>query len=159
MKPLKNPLKEQLENIILKKSLESSDFERKLGGIEERKTNWTNAITHLYSNVLKWLEPLSTQKSKIRIERYPIIINEDFIGEYHTEKMTVSVGFDKINFIPVGTNIIGAVGRIDLIGPNTKLLLILKNWNTWEITDYYNKNVETKLTKTSFYKYFLALIK
>ncbi len=41
-------------------------------------------------------------------------LHEEFIGRYAVETMTLDIGLNKIEFDPVGTNVIGAKGRVDV---------------------------------------------
>lgn len=48
------------------------------------------------------------------IEREKISISEDALGLYNTEKCKLTMGSEKIEFVPIGTILLGTDGRIDL---------------------------------------------
>ena len=54
---------------------------------------------------------------KIRVKCTPKQISEEHIGSYEAQSLEVQIGPARIGFDPVGTNLIGARGRVDMHGP------------------------------------------
>jgi hypothetical protein len=95
-----------------------------------RKKIWIDSINSLYNEVTKWLSPL---KKEVKIHKTSVAITEDHIGTYEIDILHLLIGKDKVSFIPKGTLIIGANGRIEVLGPKSSQTLILNKENTWEI--------------------------
>ena len=87
-----------------------------------RRADWLGSLEKLYGDMGKSLEPFG---QKIRIEHAPIQLKEDYLGTYATEKLTFTIGHDKIEAKPIGTLLIGAKGRVDLSGPRKTLRIVL----------------------------------
>ncbi len=52
-------------------------------------------------------------------------INEEYLGSYETKKLILNFNSDTVIFTPVGRNIIGARGRIDMEGKAGKVKFVL----------------------------------
>jgi hypothetical protein len=102
---------------------------------EERKQEWLKRLADFYSEVEKYLAEY-IQSGKISIESSSISINEPHIGYYMAESKTILLGSDKIQLCPIGTVLIGATGRVDMIGPagTVKFILTGKNSNGIKIS-------------------------
>jgi len=94
----------------------------------ERLQDWQTHINHFYENVEVFLQPyLDKGKISIRYGRKKIL--EDVFGEYEVDTAAIQLGPNLIRLEPIGSIIIGAQGRLDMIGPNgvVKFLLVDKN--------------------------------
>ena len=91
---------------------------------DKRRDDWLRDVETLYSRVESML---SEYLSDGRIEKAyePITINEERLGSYGTRKLMLRIGLDEIEFVPVGTVIFGAWGRVDLVGPAGRAKLVL----------------------------------
>lgn len=92
----------------------------------KEKDCFIKEIENFYSQVNEFVEPY---KEKIRIHNEDYTINEDYLGSYQTIKMILHIKNNDIVFTPIGTNLIGAWGRIDMEGKNgvVKFVLVPKN--------------------------------
>ena len=54
-----------------------------------------------------------------------IQISEEYLGNYGAEKLTIQIGIDKVVAKPIGRMMIGAAGRVDLIGARGMLRIVL----------------------------------
>ncbi len=54
-----------------------------------------------------------------------IMVHEELLGEYAMPSLVLRLGNDRIQFIPVGTILIGTPGRIDMICNGRKAMFIL----------------------------------
>jgi len=104
-----------LEEIIKKKHKEQASD---LADFAERKKLWLKSVDKFYQKVIKWLKPYS-EKGLLKIDYKKIIKNEQYIGEYEIEEMILAISNEIVKFDPIGTFIIGAHGRIDMIGNGT----------------------------------------
>jgi len=82
---------------------------------EEKKSFFIEKVEEFYNIIDKYLEPY---KDKIEIKDSEIIINEEKLGSYKVKKRVLTIKNAIVEFIPVGTILIGALGRIDMEGPN-----------------------------------------
>ena len=100
---------------------------------QARKDNWVRNISELYGVVRKWLEPLEKEgvlhflSSRIRLQ-------EEQIGDYEVEVLTILIGKQKVSFYPKGALIIGAEGRVDIRG-QAAVRTIIFNDGRWQIVE------------------------
>ena len=103
---------------------------------KERKIDWRPKLeawkTHvdsLYSTIEGWLKPAS-DKHYLNVTRQIMTLNEEYAGSYQIQKLILLIGTKKIDVLPIGMNVIGARGRVDVVGPkgqNVMLLLLGEN--------------------------------
>lgn len=90
----------------------------------ERRRWWLGQLDKLIDNINKWLSPLNGQTDIAFVKkRYPI--HEEKLGSYEADGLVVNFVNASLEFKPVGSVIIGGYGRVDVIGPEGKALLIL----------------------------------
>jgi hypothetical protein len=77
---------------------------------------WRTAIQDFYKKVDTFLESYRAN-GKIQVERKKKTMSEDLLGQYETETYAISLGQNSIRLEPIGYFVIGAKGRIDMIGP------------------------------------------
>lgn len=58
---------------------------------------------------------------------------EEYIGSYEIDNYIIEANNILIKFFPVGTIIIGAFGRVNMLLPNDTVKLVLQDWNDWRI--------------------------
>ena len=75
---------------------------------EERKQYFIEKVDEFYSIIDGYLKPY---RDKIKIQDNKITIYEDKLGSYEVKKRNVIIKDNIVEFIPVGTNLIGAWGR------------------------------------------------
>lgn len=85
---------------------------------------WNLEIQKLYSQVEIWLKT-SLQKNYVTLDKKPIQLEEEGPGKYTVESLEILVGKGKIIFEPIGMFIIGARGRVDILGPYGKKEMLL----------------------------------
>ncbi len=66
------------------------------------------------------------QAGGVRLDYRDIELNEENIGSYTARQMILRIGRQEITMTPVGTLLIGAKGRVEVVGPagRTRLLLV-----------------------------------
>lgn len=106
--------KEEFEKVLDRKARAST--EEPPIDWEARKRDWLENLEQLYLTIEGYLEQFR-ESGKIRIEKAMVSLQEDYIGEYQAESMTILLGSDKVILTPVGTMLIGAKGRVDMAGP------------------------------------------
>lgn len=83
---------------------------------QSEKTAWLAALEDFYSKVEEFLQPYIAQK-KIHLDFGSLVLDEEGIGQYPARHASIRFGSNQIRLEPVGTNLIGAKGRVDLVGP------------------------------------------
>jgi len=118
--------------------------------IEERKAIWLNSLESLYIKIKIWLQDLD-----VKIEERQDSIYEQFAGEYKVPVLVINFLElnENIGFFPIGMFVLGADGKVEVAGRFSKVSLIEKSWDKWEILKITPGNVErTELTEENFYK-------
>lgn len=89
----------------------------------EKKDNWLKKLNMLYADIESWLNDF--EKDVVSIEYIDKEMNEEHIGMYSARKMILRIASEQVVLNPVRTVIIGAVGRVDMIGNNGKVRFVL----------------------------------
>jgi hypothetical protein len=66
----------------------------------------------------------SVAEGLMTIEREQISICEDSLGRYNTEKCRLIMGAEKIEFVPIGTVLLGTDGRIDMVYKRNEVMFV-----------------------------------
>lgn len=87
-----------------------------------RKDQWLDQLTKLLSGIKAELIAAGLPDEDLRLIKYSL--NEESIGQYAAPGLTVRLGANEVVFIPKGCRIIGALGRVDVMGPRGRVKLI-----------------------------------
>lgn len=90
----------------------------------KNREDWLNHLSEFYTLTSGFIDAYLTN-GQIQIAYGRKRIVEEYIGEYEAKTATITIGKSQILFDPIGTNLIGAKGRIDMIGPNGKVKFVL----------------------------------
>lgn len=90
---------------------------------------WLESLSQFYKKVENFLEEYVTD-GKVKFQYENKTIFEEYIGEYSVRVLNIELAGRKLKLEPIGTNIIGAKGRIDLIGANGTVKFVLVNKNS-----------------------------
>jgi len=91
---------------------------------DERRTKYVAAVDDLYDQIEKILaEPLA-QKTAV-MQRRAKELSENYIGTYKVDDLILLVGDEQVRFSPRGRNIVGASGRVDVLGERAEEVLIV----------------------------------
>lgn len=93
------------------------DWEREL---EE----WRVQLDQFNNKVLDFLKMYVDQK-KVKVEFVRKRIHEQYVGRYEVEALEVTIGNVKVKLDPIGTNLFGAKGRVDMKGPSGVVRFVL----------------------------------
>ncbi|SEH04812.1 hypothetical protein [Candidatus Venteria ishoeyi] len=93
---------------------------------EKRLEEWKNYLDTFYSSVEEYLKPY-IDAEKLSIDKTQIHLQEEYVGEYETQQLTIHLGSNTIRLKPVGTNLIAAKGRVDMLGPKGEVKFVLVN--------------------------------
>ncbi len=91
---------------------------------EGRRSAWLGDLERLYDMVAGWLA--AYQDDGVTCERVPSTLEEEYLGRYEVDRLRIRLRGLEARLEPVGANIIGAAGRVDLIGfaGEARLLLL-----------------------------------
>ena len=106
--------KNELHDFFVKKQ---KDADAVSSGVDwdARKQEWQKATEDFYTIVSSFLQDLTTE-GLVKISYRSKEVTEQYLGTYPIREMVLSVGGEEVVFSPKGRNIVGAKGRIDLIG-------------------------------------------
>ena len=81
---------------------------------DQKRREWLQYLGQFYERVETFMCQYIDQGS-VRVERDGTKeLYEEFIGRYTAKTMALEIGRNRIEFDPVGTNLIGAKGRVDM---------------------------------------------
>ncbi len=99
----------------LKKSQFMADDEGSEIDWDKKRDEWLDYLRQFYEKIRDFLKDYA-KSGDLSIEFHEKTINEELIGEYRTDSMTIKLKGDEVVFDPIGTNLIGAKGRVDMKG-------------------------------------------
>lgn len=79
----------------------------------QKREEWLRYLGQFYKLVEGFMREY-VEQGKVRLERGTKRLHEEFIGDYPVDTLALYIGSNKIDFDPVGTNLIGARGRVDM---------------------------------------------
>jgi len=91
---------------------------------EQKKVSWLSRLSDLYRLVESYLTEFIEDGSVV-ISREPFNLSEEYIGSYTAEKLTITVGTQSVEMVPIGTLLIGSAGRVDMAGRRGKVRFVL----------------------------------
>lgn len=83
---------------------------------ERAVDEWRQAVSGLLAELRGHLEDF-VARGTVRVEERSATVEEEILGAYVMPALDVAIGSDVIRIEPVGRNVIGARGRVDIIGP------------------------------------------
>ena len=99
---------------------------------EARKREWQQATEDFYTIVSSFLQDL-TQEGLVKVSYRSKDVTEQYLGTYPIREMVLSAGGEEVVFSPMGRHIVGAKGRIDLIGEMAEGTFILSPDEGWKV--------------------------
>ncbi len=98
----------------------------------KKRDEWIKDVGNLYKDIKIYMGTLLSDKT-ISLSYSEKIIVEEYIGEYSIGEMSLQVGGERVVFSPKGLNIVGASGRVDMIGEMGRKTLVVQPDNRWSI--------------------------
>jgi hypothetical protein len=96
-----------------------------------KRDAWIKAVKALYDTVTH--EYLGGAKDDVEIAQTDVVVTERNIGEYHIPQLVLQVGDEQVVFSPVGINVVGAQGRVDVEGDRGATTLIWREDGGWNV--------------------------
>jgi len=82
---------------------------------DDRRDKYLAAVDTLYTQIETILaEPI--QQKSVTLQRRAKELSESYIGTYKIDDLILLAGDEQVRFSPVGRNIAGASGRVDVLG-------------------------------------------
>ena len=111
---------------------------------ETEKNEWLSYLDDLYKLFAESLKDY-VEKGKIKLDcDKTITLTEENVGTYEAKIMTIEFAGEKITLKPIGTNLIGVKGRVDMIGKFGSAKIVLVDSRMKGIRDHI---VETETQK------------
>lgn len=89
-----------------------------------KRDEWLQYLDQFYETVERFIGEYA-KAGKIQLTSHSKRIHEEYIGEYEAKSLELKIGSSTIRFDPVGTNLIAAKGRVDMIGPKGAVKFVL----------------------------------
>ena len=96
-----------------------------------KRDAWIKAVNDLYGKIED--EYLEAAKGDVEITREDKEVREFFIGTYQVPQLILRVGDEEVLFLPQGANIVGAHGRIDIVGERGEATIIWEGGRRWSV--------------------------
>lgn len=81
----------------------------------KKKDDWLQYLAHFYRQVEEFLREYR-ESGDVALNYRDKDIHEEFIGQYRATSLRIRIKDKDVVLDPVGTNLIGAKGRVDMIG-------------------------------------------
>ena len=97
---------------------------------EARRREWLNALNGFYETIRAWLAP-SISGGAVSVSEERAILKEEYLGQYDAPSLVLTIAKAHVRFRPVGTLLVGAKGRIDMLCGRHVAMIILdgKGWH------------------------------
>ena len=144
-------LKEKLQSLNKSKNDTKIDWEKK-------KTDWQTEIDKTLNETKEWFQQYINSEL-FRVVEIEKSITEEYLGTYNVKQLEYEFGTFRLVFEPMGRNILGALGRIDIYlrGNKTdKYLLVLleteDGTSKWFLSSFKDKTKRMEFNKTNMEK-------
>jgi hypothetical protein len=119
---------QKLQDLIRRKTKPSGNGESV--DWDDRREKYLKAVEDLYALMASVLaDPIADGTVKVR--RRPKDLTEDYLGTYAVDDLLLLFGDEQVRFSPRGRNILGAEGRVDVVGERGEANLILRDAAWW----------------------------
>jgi hypothetical protein len=121
-------MKKKLADLVQKKQKQSAAST----GInwDDRRDKYLAAVNDLYVQIEAMLADPISQKTVV-LQRRPKQLSENYIGTYSADDLILVIGDEQVRFSPRGRNIVGAAGRVDVVGECGEATLIVQADSRW----------------------------
>lgn len=99
---------------------------------DQRRNAYLDAVAALYAQIRQILaEPIA--QGAIVAQTRPKQLSESFLGTYTVDDLILLLGNEQVLFSPAGRNIVGAIGRVDVLGDRAEATLIVQPGPRWSL--------------------------
>lgn len=89
-----------------------------------RRDKWLQRLDEFYRQVEGYVEPY-VSSGKMCLNFSARQVREEYVGSYEACGLDMEVGGGSVRFDPIGTNLIGALGRVDMVGAGGSVGFVL----------------------------------
>ena len=116
------------------RSKNKPDTEEQKVDWEARKNQWLQSVENLYK-IVDDIIVRSFREAGYQVEsqKERVRLYEEYVGAYEIDNYIIQANAIFIKFFPVGTIVIGAFGRVNILLPGETVKLVLQDWNDWKI--------------------------
>jgi len=127
---VKSPQSDELKDFLLSRQQHPPESEIDWG---KRRRQWIDAVERLYQTVTGELLGESIAQRLVTVSRVEKVIKEEYLGTYRVPELILDIRGETVRFSPKGRNIIGANGRVDLVGELDAMTLVLEPAGHWSV--------------------------
>lgn len=127
---MKSPQSDELKDFLLSRHEHMPANEIDWG---QRRRQWIEAVERLYRKITGELLAESIAQGLVSVSRSEKKIKEEYLGTYRIPELTLDINGETVRFSPKGRNIIGARGRVDLVGDLDAMTLVLEPEGHWSV--------------------------
>jgi len=127
---VKSPQSDELKDFLLSRQQHASTNDIHW---EERRREWIGAVERLYRKVTDELLAESIAQRLVTVSRVQKEIEEEYLGAYRVPELVLDISGEIVRFSPKGRNVVGAKGRVDLVGEIDAVTLILEPAGDWSV--------------------------
>jgi hypothetical protein len=125
---VKSPQSDELKDFLLSRQQRGPAIN---GG--KLRQQWIDAVERLYQTVTGELLAESIAQRLVKVSRVEKKVTEENLGTYRVPELILNISGETVRFSPKGRNIIGAKGRVDLIGELDAMTLVLEPDGHWNV--------------------------
>ncbi|MBC7602152.1 MAG: hypothetical protein H7255_05760 [Ramlibacter sp.] len=134
----------------------------------ERKQWWISKVSQLLTSVELWLAPL-VEDGVVKFTRTTVTLSEEKLGQYEIPLGIIEYAGQPMHIKPIASVVLGGFGRVDIYGPNGRVLLVLtqpdedlppEKWREsalWFVAQSGRRTALTPLDQSSFQQTFADL--
>jgi hypothetical protein len=89
-----------------------------------KKGDWIRSVEGLY-DVVEGMLGESIASNDVAVRRVATQVTEELVGTYSIPVLELTIGNERVEFQPKGLTVIGASGRVDLLGGRDRITLVL----------------------------------
>lgn len=88
-----------------------------------KKDVWIRSVASLYGVVESMLQQ-SVASNDVSIRKFDTQVTEELVGTYSIPVLELTIGNERVEFQPKGLTVIGASGRVDILGARDRITLL-----------------------------------
>jgi hypothetical protein len=139
----------KMEELAKRLEIKKQEAKQQKVDWKTRKDDWLESLKVFFADVKKWLRPLVEQKLAT-VREVDTHITEENLGTFTVPTLSIQMPDITIQMKPVGTIIVGARGRVDILAGQRRATILLLS-DGWKIAEKGERGLEyTPLTEGSF---------
>jgi hypothetical protein len=127
---MKSPHSDEVKDFLLSRQQRATASEIDWKG---RREEWIDEVDRLYQKIAGELLAESIAQGLVKVSRGEKKIEEEYLGTYCAPELTLDISGETVRFSPKGRNIVGAKGRVDLVGELDAVTLVLEPAGYWSV--------------------------